>query len=201
MPARSPLATPTALAGMSVSDYIRRFELDGPFELVDGEPVPMSPTNFQHARIASRLTTALMNHANTHALGEVVMELPFTTSAEDAPNWVMGARVPDVLFISAARLTEWQAATPDFATRPLGIAPDLAVEIISPTDRYAAIDQQVAFYLEQGVRLVWVINPRRQVVIEHLAGSPTQLTLLRSDTLDGRQVLPGFSLPVAALFP
>ncbi|MBI4568389.1 MAG: Uma2 family endonuclease [Planctomycetes bacterium] len=104
-------------------------------------------------------------------------------------------RKPDVSFIRRGRLPNDQA--------PLGeikIAPDLAVEVISPNDRYEEVDAKVDEYLSAGVPLVWVVNPRSRSVRVHSA--PGGMHYLReSDLLGGGEVLPGFSLRVADLFP
>ncbi|RMF87567.1 MAG: Uma2 family endonuclease, partial [Nitrospinota bacterium] len=77
--------------------------------------------------------------------------------------------------------------------------PDLAVEVISPTDTYAAIEEKVTDWLQAGTRMVMVVNPRtRTVTVYHSPAGVTRLT--EADLLAGGEVLPGFSCPVSSLF-
>ena len=79
-------------------------------------------------------------------------------------------------------------------------APDLAVEVLSPSERPADVHAKIGDYLEAGARLVWVIDPsRRQVRVHRTLLRP--LTLVETAMLDGEDVLPGFSVQVARLFP
>ena len=78
-------------------------------------------------------------------------------------------------------------------------APDLAVEVISPSERPGAIDRKVGEYFTAGTRLVWLIEPRLETVEVYTAHDKFR-TLTHADTLDGGTVLPGFILPIAELF-
>lgn len=93
----------------------------------------------------------------------------------------------------------YQASTPDWRVKPLLLAPDFVAEIVSPTDKLPSVWRKVAVYLEDGVRLVWVINPMRQVVTVFAAGE-APITLDYSATLDGGEVLPNFRLAIHELF-
>lgn len=90
-------------------------------------------------------------------------------------------------------------------TRPLverGIIPhmpDLAIEIKSPSDSYTAMREKASYYLQNGSRLVWLIYPERKVVEVYRAGEESELYTVEH-VLDGGEVLPGFSLPVAQIF-
>lgn len=78
-------------------------------------------------------------------------------------------------------------------------APDLAVEVVSPNDLYTDVEEQVATWLEHGARLVVVVNPRRRTVtLYRPSGQVRHLTV--ADTLEGEEVVSGWSLPVKALF-
>ena len=77
--------------------------------------------------------------------------------------------------------------------------PDLAVEIVSPTNLAEEIDRTITEYFQAGVRLVWVFYPDSGRV--YVYQSPTHVGILeRDDTLDGGEVLPGFRLPIAGLY-
>jgi Uma2 family endonuclease len=79
------------------------------------------------------------------------------------------------------------------------IAPDLAVEVVSPSDRAAEVLAKVAEYLEAGTRLVWVVYPQTQKIVVYRPSADVQM-LSVSDTLEGGDVVPGFACPVAEVF-
>ena len=102
--------------------------------------------------------------------------------------------MPDLAFVRVDRL-------PPAGRRKgfLRLAPDLVVEVVSPSDRAATVAQEVELYRRAGVRLIWVIRtPRRTVTVYPLGQA--SFTLRAGDTLDGGHVVPGFRLPVATLF-
>ncbi len=183
---------------MSIEEFVRLYEEEGPFEFVNGERIPMSPPVANHSTIATLLVVALYNYGLEKGVGMALMETTFVMV--DEPGWVKGSRVPDVMFIGAGRLAAYKAQTPDWKDKPFVLVPDLAVEIVSPGDRYTEVQEKVESYLRDGVQVVWVIDPHRRSVTVSVAGSKQQTTLSDEDRLDGGEVIPGFSLPVAALF-
>jgi Uma2 family endonuclease len=78
-------------------------------------------------------------------------------------------------------------------------APDLVVEVISPNDRYAEVDEKIAEWLAHGAKLVFEVNPRRKTVEVHRPGQPSRILGI-NDILDGEDVVPGWSLAVRDLF-
>ena len=159
-------------------------------ELVCGELRSMPPTGWEHGRVTSRFDRSLGPFVEAHGLGEVVTGEPgflLTTN----PDTV---RAADVAFVRRERL--------EGAGRVRGYwdgAPDLAVEVISPNDLYTEVDEKVAEWLEHGTRLVFVANPRRRTVAVHRPGQPVRI-LSENDTLDGEDVVPGWTLPTRELF-
>lgn len=102
-------------------------------------------------------------------------------------------RLPDVVFVSLDRLPKSREPIPT-------LAPDLAVEVLSASNTTAEIEQKLREYFQSGTRLAWVIDPApRSVSVYHGPGTPTRV-LHESDALDGEDVVPDFSLPVAELF-
>jgi Uma2 family endonuclease len=79
------------------------------------------------------------------------------------------------------------------------IAPDLAIEVVSPTDHFVRLARKIRQYLERGVRMIWVIDPEDRSATVYRPGVP-DLYLTENDTLEGADVLPGFSVRVAELF-
>jgi Uma2 family endonuclease len=132
----------------------------------------------------------LAPHVIREGLGKVLMPTGFRLQTN--PDTV---REPDVAFISRQRLPSSAAGSRGF----LQSAPDLAVEVISPTDRQAAVRAKVVQYLESGVRMVWTVDPRRETVTVHRpSGEP--VTLRDGDVLDGGDVVPGFSCDIRRIF-
>jgi Uma2 family endonuclease len=160
----------------------------GPCELVEGVIVKMTPTVMKHGIIVTRVSKVLDIFVQEHKLGQVgAGDVGFITKRD--PDTV---RAADVLFIAAGRLAgvEGEGFLP--------IAPDLAVEVVSPGDRWSEVLTKVNEYLAAGVRLVWVVDPRTETVHVYRLGRVEQLSA--DDTLDGGDVLPGFALLVSEIF-
>lgn len=102
-------------------------------------------------------------------------------------------RKPDVSVVLGDRL-------PEIPSGWIDLAPDLAAEVVSPNDTVYELERKIREYLEGGVRLVWVILPETRE-IRVLRPDGTETRLREADTLNGEEVLPGFSCPVAELFP
>lgn len=187
---------PGIIRTMTIDEFIRHYEHEGPFELVDGEIVPMSPVVMRHTTIGKRLMKALLPFEEA-GLGEVFSEAPFILSY--SADWVKGSRVPDLMFIRADKLRAYRAQDPDWEDKPLVLVPDLAIEIVSPSDHYSEIETKVTRYLRDGVGRVWVFDPQPKTVIIHQSGE-LPVTLTVSDTLTAGDLIPGLELPLAAIF-
>jgi len=159
-------------------------------ELVEGVLIPMSPTAGSHGSIATRLTIVLGAFVVERSLGELFDSSTGFLLRRD-PDTV---RSPDVAFVAASRL-------PDGVPHRgyLGLAPDLAVEILSPSNTAAEMTRELADYFGHGTRLVWIVDPDAREVTVYAAGAIPRL-LRATDTLDGGDLLPGFTTPVATLF-
>ena len=160
------------------------------YELISGELKIMSPAGSRHGRIASRINSLLEQVAHQGGLGATFgAETGFILSRN--PDTV---RAPDAAFVAAARLPAGDL--PDGYFRG---APDLAVEVISPSEAAAEVQSKVTEYFEAGARLVWIVYPNnRQVVVFRSARQDT--TLVADDTLDGGELLPAFACRVSELF-
>lgn len=158
-------------------------------ELVRGRVVRMSPAGYEHGDIGTRILLLLAAHVNREGLGKVLMPTGFRI--ETNPDTV---REPDAAFISRERLLK--------AGSPGGFfqgAPDLAVEVLSPSDRRRSVQGKVAQYLQTGVRMVWLVEPESETVTVHQPFAEP-LTLSDGDVLDGADVIPGFRCEIREIF-
>ena len=160
-------------------------------ELVRGELRTMPPGGMEQADRSSVLDGSLGLYVRARKLGRVFTNEPGFVLTTD-PDTV---RAPDLAFIRRERLEE--TGVPRGYYR--GGAPDLAVEVISPNDRYTEVNEKVAEWLEHGAQLVFVVDPRRQTVAVHRPGQPIRV-LGMDDTLTAEDVVPGWSLAVRDLF-
>jgi Uma2 family endonuclease len=160
------------------------------YEVVDGERRELEPKGAFETVLASALAYYLGRFALEHKLGLVVPQTLFVLDAQRNLK-----RRPDVAFVSYPRWPDDQVPRAE----AWNVVPDLAVEVISPTNLAEEIDDKITDYFAAGVRLVWVLFPGSGRV--YVYQSPERVTgLERSGEVDGGDVLPGFRLPVAALF-
>jgi Uma2 family endonuclease len=150
-------------------------------ELDEGELVSMPPSFGIHGKIQARIVRLI-----PESVGLTLIDTGFLLDAETL-------RAPDVAFFGAGR-----ASGLDLTAR-LAVAPDLAVEIISPSETAANIAHKVGQYLRAGVQLVWVVYPRDSSV-HVFESSGTGRILAAGDLLEAPAILPGFSAPVSELF-
>ena len=163
---------------------------DHKYELVAGELIPMPPSGFLHGTVAGNFARLLGEHATKHDLG-VVCTADAGFRLQQNPDTV---RAPDVAFVSKERiLTEGKPE------KYWPGAPDLAVEVVSPNDRFDEVMEKVEEYLEAGTRLVWVAQPRLQLVLACRPGDEIKI-YHKDDELSGEDVLPGFLCHVKDLF-
>ena len=155
-------------------------------ELVRGRVVREPLPGAEHDRIAGRVFLLLVEHGQRTGKGEVTFGAGYQLSEDTV-------RGPDVGFISRERLP---AETP---TGWWPLAPDLAVEVLSRSNRVSAMNEKVLQYLEAGTRLVWVIDPRTRIVTVH--HSLREVVILRADDrLSGAPVVPELDITVSELF-
>lgn len=159
-------------------------------ELVRGVLVPvMTPAGGEHGALAAFLTVEVGTYVRTHDPGRVYVEVGYKIFSN--PDTVRG---PDLSFVSTKR-----AAAAKLRRGFIHGTPDLAVEIVSQDRTIAELTTKAREYLEAGSLLVWVVDPPTHTVRIHQPGRPV-VTLSRDDTLDGGEVLPGFTLPLSRLF-
>lgn len=174
------------------AEELERMPDDGfRYDLIAGELIKQMPAGLEHGALAAVIAWILNNFVIPRELGLVVgAETGFLLARN--PDHVLG---PDVAFIRADRLPSSEEAWKKYLPLP----PDLAVEIVSPSDRAKTIRDKVIDYLDHGVRLLWVVHPTRRTVTVWTAERITRV-LREDEELDGGDVLPGFSVRVGEIF-
>ena len=159
-------------------------------ELVRGVLHETMPTGHRHGKIATKLAAALLDFVELRGLGTVV--------SSDAGFWLERApdtvRAPDVAFTSAQKIP-MAAEIEGYAE----VVPDLVVEIVSPSQSRRWAHDRARMWLSHGARLVWVVHPDTRTVDVHRPGE-VATTRHGSDSLSGRDVLPGFACTGSAVF-
>ena len=164
--------------------------LEGCWELIDGEPVEMAPSSDGSSSTSARILFLIGSHVYERRLGRLYDAQGGFVLFPDR----LTVRVPDVAFVRADRAPQGEARK-HFAR----LAPDLVVEVLSPSDRTTDVVTKIEMYQEAGVPLIWLVEPEDQTVTVIAAGASTRV-LGPDDTLDGGDVLSGFSVSVAEIF-
>ena len=155
------------------------------YEYVKGELVSMSIPTMEHGGISFSIAILLGHHVRQHQLGKMYI-------AETTFQIGESGRKPDVAFVSKERIPENERqASP--------IPPDLAIEVVSPSDTAYSVTEKALEYLAAGTKMVWVIEPIAKTVTVYR--SPCDIkTLTQNDTLTGEEVVEGFQCAVAEIF-
>ena len=168
---------------MTLEEFLEQ-DVEG-YEYVKGELVPMPPPSREHGEISVNVIRYLDAHVYQNKLGRLyTAETTFQVGERTAK--------PDVAFVATARLTGDK-------TKGFSIPPDLAIEVVSPSDVQSRVAEKALAYLNAGTRLVWVLEPVAQTVTVYRSERDIEI-LTRDDTLTGEDVVPEFSCPVAHLF-
>lgn len=156
-------------------------------ELIHGKIIEKVTTEV-HSAIALKIDARILVHVETNKLGgRAVVEVHHRVLSDD-----YNARIPDVSYTTPARLL------PITSRGSVPQLPDLAVEVKSPNDSYRQIREKAQYYLQNGVSLVWLVFPEKQIVEVYTPDSDDVLNL--EDTLTGGDILPGFALPLKDIF-
>jgi len=174
----------------TAEDLLALADDENRYELVRGELMMMTPASVRHGKFAMRLGRALGNFVEEHALGEVYTAEPGFELEVEPPT----IRAPDVAFVRRERIPP--EGEPDGFW---AIAPDLVIEIVSPSETAQKIHEKVADYLRAGTRLLWLVYPATQTVMEYRPPMEAR-RLTVEDDLDGSDVVPGFRYPLKRLF-
>ena len=172
------------------ADELLQMGSDAPYELWEGVLKEVSPSSLKPGVVAARVVGVLVNYVDGQNLGYVsTAEAGYILNTN--PHTVVA---PDVAFVRGDR---YPGGLPErgFASLP----PDLAVEIISPSDKRAEIAQKQALYAKAGVPLVWWVDPERKTVMVYRLGQAPEV-VEATEVLDGGDVLPGFEMELRAIY-
>ena len=162
------------------------------FELLDGELIEMTPPGGEQGELSLNLGSYIRAFVRGHNLGRATVETAYHPA--DDRQTLLG---PDIAFISHDR------APYPFPKRFVPVMPNLAVEILSPSDTIRKAREKAKLYLTNGTRLVWLVLPDKQSVeVCRLteSGLPEREVFGPNDTLSGEGILPGFTLDVRRIF-
>lgn len=179
------------VASLMTADELARLPDDGNrYELVEGRLVRMPPASYLSSVVAALILRLVSNFVVQHKLG-ICAGADGGVRLKPEPDTV---RAPDVSFVRAERIPVGGLVAGYWPG-----APDLAVEVLSPSDRYPEVQRKVQEYLDAGTRLVWVIDPEsRTATVFHPDGRSKFFGA--DDVLDGGDVLPGFRLPLSEVW-
>jgi Uma2 family endonuclease len=188
---RSEVLFVTIQARQITAEELLRMPDDGfRYELVRGELRKMPPAGSEHGYLALRIASRLERHVDANGLGRTyIAETGFKLASD--PDTV---RAPDAAFVSRERVEK--------AGRIEGYwpgAPDLAVEVTSPGDTHAQVVEKALAWLEAGCRMVLVADPERRTVTVYRSLENIRI-LTEDDAVEGADVVPGWTLPVAEIF-
>lgn len=182
--------TETIERALTLEEFERLSEEDGyRAELIRGRLVREPRPGTEHSWLASELYWHIESYARQHGLGRTVFDAGFLLE-RDPPT----VRIPDIAFIAHESLSTGEGPTGAWT-----MAPDLVVEMLSPSNTAAEIQEKVLDYLEAGTRLVWVVDPRTRSTTAYRSRKDVEV-LTSEDSLNGGDVLPGFDLAISILF-
>ena len=169
----------------------QRISDDSLYEVIDGRIVELPPMGTDEEITAGILHVRLGNHADATKLGRAVMETLF-----DFTKQVGHKRRPDVAFVSSDR---WPRTKPVGKGDGWPVVPNLAIEVISPSNSWNEVLDKIHEYFHVGVERVWVVTTSKKQV--HVYSSPTDVRILSHDEeLTDAKLLPGFKLALHELF-
>lgn len=174
---------------LTIEEFENLHDVSGDrLELVRGRVVREPPAGGEHGLIGNNAAYFIRKYLEANAVGRC-FNADTGFILRRGPDMV---RAPDISFVCTERL-------PHVPAGYIPVAPDIAVEVVSPTDRFNDVQQKVRDYLEAGTVVVWLIQPRtRSLTIYRKGVTPSELH--ESEELTEDALLPGFKLQVASLF-
>lgn len=183
--------------GMSLVDFLAT---DEKIEIINGRVSKLMPNPAGHSLLIRLIVRLLEAFIGRDGIFEVFSETTFVMQGRETHDWVKGSRIPDVMLLDAAKLKAWFQSEINYRNLPFPIVPDLVIEVISENDRYHDVVEKVETYLLDGVKLIWLVDPKLKQFIIYSPEGDSPITLKGDTTLTGGDVLSGFSVPLRDLF-
>ena len=175
---------------LTAEEFFRLYShKDGRFELVDGEVLELAPVNEEHGEVAFNINGAFHHYSRRFGIGRGGVETGYRV--RQSPDVVRG---PDVSF-NVRNRREGEKPLRTFVPG----APDIAVEVVSPSNTATDMTRKVSEYLEAGSQRVWAVYPTTRTVSVHRADGTT-VAFTGEDVITDEELLPGFSLPLTEIF-
>ncbi len=180
-------------APMTVEEYIKAYRKEAPLEIINGEMSYLMPMVAGQGMAAQEIDWAL---SAWESVGHVFFRLPYVLLNEK--GFIQNARLTEVQFIRNERLTAYKQAIPNRRDLPTMIVPDIAVNVLPYDGKIVETDRKFDHYLQDGVEIIWVVDPKQKTVTVRGQGSYQKLKI--GETLTGGAVIPRFELAVQAIF-
>ena len=182
---------------MTAEEFMTADLGDGLFELVRGEVVRLSPPYYPHGSVCNNISGLFWDYGRRTGYGHGAGN-DASVQTQRGPDTVRG---PDVLFISYARWPkEERRSTPGAPVKLPPVAPDVAVEVVSPGDRRIEVLEKVREYLDAGTLAVWVVRPDVRTIAIHRHSDAPPTTLVDGESIEEQPELPGFRCAVSEVF-
>jgi len=186
---RSKKMSATSTALMTAEELMELPDDGFRYELINGELIKMPPPGSPHGRIAFQLSVYLGQFILEHGLGQGFTEIGFKLTSN--PDTVLA---PDLAFLTS----ECFAKGRDTEGYWLG-PPDLAVEVLSPSDRPGKVKQRISRWFSFGAKQLWIVDPKHSTVTVYRSPSDST-TFSGSDYLEAQDLFPGFQLSLDRIF-
>ena len=181
----------TVTTRLALEAFLAQPDTEPGSEYVCGEVVQKPMPDNAHAILQPFIWWLLHQFVTANRLGRARVEWRCIFG----PAGAQRVFLPDVAYVSFERMPPGDAR----ADRFLRTAPDMAVEVLTPDHRPGRFADKLVFYLQHGVRLMWVVDPDDELIYGYAPGKESEI-LRPGDTLTGGDVLPGFAASVADIF-
>ena len=171
---------------MTAEELIKLEDDSHRHELIKGELLTMPPPGFPHGTVTMNLSGLLWSYVTTNNLGRVASEMGY--KLESDPDTVLA---PDISFIARDRVG---IRSEGYRSGP----PDLAVEVLSPSDRKTQVERKTALWLEFGAKAVWNVDPRKRTIEVVRRDGERKLFHETDELVD--DTVPGFRVKVSDIF-
>jgi len=184
--------------GMSLDDFMR-LSNDHPFEIINGRRIDKMASGQLHSEIIQKIFILLYLYITQFQLGRVYQETIFILPEKKEGNWVSGSRIPDIMFYESRRIEAYNQANTD-NTKPIALIPDFIIEVLSPTDLFFDVEDKIFADFDNGVRVIWLIDPIHKRASIYTADSTIIQRFHLTGHLTALDILPNFALDLSQIW-